>query len=377
MIDKNDVKMPVQKENMKSLLSDNSRRMQVEKLLELVNDAENKQELRLKSDYYSRFHWFGNSATRSSSSYFSYQEEAVYDFIFNLNKSGILSDQVGMGKTIEAGMIISELASRNELRSLLIIVPNEIMAQKWEYELKEKFGVKEHVIEATADDEVDQVYPEVKTLKNYDDFCRCVYECIAYENFGDLNDEKFEHKYSPKNGAEEALEDVIKRFVAEDIKKAVALVSEGASVLLDSSTTCFYLVDYLTAKQNITVFTNNLETALHAIEKGLSVYVLGGKALRGMPVMSGAYTEEVLERIRVDIAFFSSYGVDQNGFVSDPSEEENKLRGLMMQAANRSVLLLDSTKLGRSSIHRLCSVRDVDVFLTNDDRAAAAYLNAQ
>lgn len=166
----------------------------------------------------------------------------------------------------------------------------------------------------------------------------------------------------------------LKRDLAQ---KAVALVSDGASVLLDSSTTCFYLVDYLAAKQNITLFTNNLETALHAIEKGLSVYVLGGKALRGMPVMSGAYTEEVLERIRVDVAFFSSYGVDQNGFVSDPSEEENKLRGLMMRAANRSVLLLDATKLGRSSVHRLCSVRDVDVFLTNDDNAAAAYLNAQ
>ncbi|MBE7080294.1 MAG: hypothetical protein E7371_03545 [Clostridiales bacterium] len=227
MIDKNDVKMPVQKGNMKNLLADNSKRMQVEKLLELVNDAENRQELRLKSDYYSRFHWFGNSATKSSSSYFSYQEEAVYDFIFNLNKSGILSDQVGMGKTIEAGMIISELASRNELRSLLIIVPNEIMAQKWEYELKEKFGVKEHVIEATADNEVEQVYPAVKTLKHYDDFCRCVYDCIAYENFGDLNDEKFEHFYAPEDGVEEPLEDIVKRFIKEDINKAVDMVNEG------------------------------------------------------------------------------------------------------------------------------------------------------
>ena len=108
MIDKNDVKMPVQKENMNKLLADPARRLQVEKLLELVNDAENKQELRLKSDYYSRFHWFGSSATRSSaSSYFSYQEEAVYDFIFNLNKSGILSDQVGWKAAFSAILLIS------------------------------------------------------------------------------------------------------------------------------------------------------------------------------------------------------------------------------------------------------------------------------
>ena len=102
--------------------------------------------------------------------------------------------------------------------------------------------------------------------------------------------------------------------------------------------------------------------------------MLGGKALRGMPVTSGAYTEEVLERISVDFAFFSSYGIDQNGIVSDPSEEENKLRLLMMRSAACSVLLLDRTKLGRTSIHRLCSVHDVDVFLTNDDVSAEEYL---
>lgn len=168
--------------------------------------------------------------------------------------------------------------------------------------------------------------------------------------------------------------DMARMHKRELAQKAVRLIRDGASVILDSSTTCFYLIDYLAAYKNLTVFTNNLETALRGIEKGLSVYVLGGKALRGMPVTSGAYTEEVLERISVDFAFFSSYGIDQNGIVSDPSEEENKLRLLMMRSAACSVLLLDRTKLGRTSIHRLCSVCDVDVFLTNDDASAEEYL---
>ena len=126
---------------------------------------------------------------KSDKSYFSYQEEAVYDFIFNLNKSGILSDQVGMGKTIEAGMIISELASRNELRSLLIIVPNEIMAQKWEYELQNKFGIQEFTYGP------DETYPVVTTMKNYDDFCRCVFDCVAQEKFVEFYEYEFAHTY--------------------------------------------------------------------------------------------------------------------------------------------------------------------------------------
>ena len=101
MIDKNDVKMPVQRDDIE--FSDKEQVRKIEDLLDMLSEVENKQELRLKSDYYSRFHWFGGNMGKNDKSYFSYQEEAVYDFIFNLNKSGILSDQVGMGKTIEAG----------------------------------------------------------------------------------------------------------------------------------------------------------------------------------------------------------------------------------------------------------------------------------
>ena len=167
MIDKNDVKMPVQRPEMEEILKD--KQEDVQELLDLVNETENRQELRLKGDYYGRFNWFNRSSVgRDEKSYFSYQEEAVYDFIFNLNKSGILSDQVGMGKTIEAGMIVSELASRNELRSLLIIVPNEIMAEKWKDELESKFGVKGYV--NYLENGAIEHYPAVKSLKNYDDF---------------------------------------------------------------------------------------------------------------------------------------------------------------------------------------------------------------
>ena len=221
MIDKNDVKMPVQRDNIDAR-NDPEQIRKIEDLLDLVSAVENRQELRLKSDYYSRFHWFGTANGKTDKSYFSYQEEAVYDFIFNLNKSGILSDQVGMGKTIEAGMIISELASRNELRSLLIIVPNEIMAQKWEYELEHKFGIKHYTRPGTKD-----VYPEVKALRNFDDFCKCVFECLVEEKFVEFFSHKFTHRYKSQPGDTKTLEDIIRSFVKEDIEQAVAMINEG------------------------------------------------------------------------------------------------------------------------------------------------------
>ena len=224
MIDKNDVKMPIAKKG--ADLIDNQVE-KIEELLRLVNDAENKQELRLKADYYSRFNWFkSRTVSRDAKSYFSYQEEAVYDFVFNLNKSGILSDQVGMGKTIEAGMIISELASRNELTSLLIIVPNEILAQKWEDELENKFGIKGGTIENEKTGVV-KVCPPVKSLKNMDDFSRCVFDCVCKEKFGEFLDYDFKHTYKADPNKPLEIDQIIRLFVKEDIERAVELINIG------------------------------------------------------------------------------------------------------------------------------------------------------
>lgn len=49
----------------------------------------------------------------------------------------LIADEVGVGKTIEAGLIIQELRSRTDLHSILIICPKALVAErKWEMEMK-------------------------------------------------------------------------------------------------------------------------------------------------------------------------------------------------------------------------------------------------
>lgn len=49
----------------------------------------------------------------------------------------LIADSVGVGKTIEAGLIIKELEARNELESVLIICPKPLVTErKWELEMK-------------------------------------------------------------------------------------------------------------------------------------------------------------------------------------------------------------------------------------------------
>ena len=51
----------------------------------------------------------------------------------------LLADEVGMGKTIEAGLVIKEKKLRGELKRILLIVPKSAMLQ-WQQELKEHFN---------------------------------------------------------------------------------------------------------------------------------------------------------------------------------------------------------------------------------------------
>src|SRR5215211_5328303 len=58
----------------------------------------------------------------------------------------LIADDVGVGKTIEAGMIARELLDRRLARRLAVICPAHLCEQ-WEGELREKFGIEAVVIQ--------------------------------------------------------------------------------------------------------------------------------------------------------------------------------------------------------------------------------------
>lgn len=148
-----------------------------------------------------------------------------------------------------------------------------------------------------------------------------------------------------------------KRLIAQ---KAAGLLKDGQTVLLDSSTTATFLLPYIAKHRNITVFTNNLSTALHAIELGIDTHCLGGHALGGSAVVSGAETFRALSELSVDILFFSSQALDRNGNISDTTEAENYTRKVMLQSAKIKVFLCDSEKFDTRCTYKLCNLQEID-----------------
>ncbi len=69
-----------------------------------------------------------------------YQIETARKVLRQLGGRALLADEVGLGKTIEAGLIIAEYLARGMVRSLLVLTPASLVSQ-WQLELSEKFNV--------------------------------------------------------------------------------------------------------------------------------------------------------------------------------------------------------------------------------------------
>ena len=69
-----------------------------------------------------------------------HQVDAAYRALFEMDGKALLADEVGLGKTIEVGMILKEMHFRNTDDSVLILTPAQL-AKQWQAELLEKFGL--------------------------------------------------------------------------------------------------------------------------------------------------------------------------------------------------------------------------------------------
>lgn len=75
-------------------------------------------------------------------------EAALFAFRSPLSKGAILADEVGLGKTIEAGLVISQKWAERK-RKILVIVPSNLRKQ-WNQELLDKFFLSSLILETSS-----------------------------------------------------------------------------------------------------------------------------------------------------------------------------------------------------------------------------------
>ena len=136
--------------------------------------------------------------------------------------------------------------------------------------------------------------------------------------------------------------------------KAALLIHPGETVFLDASSTTSYIVPHLRDIPDLTVITNGPRTCLLLAEYGIRSFCTGGEMLEGSHALVGRDAEVYVRGIRAHVCVFSARGVETDGDITDSSKAERDLKIAMLERAARSVLVHDSSKLGRCYPYVIC-----------------------
>ena len=88
------------------------------------------------------------SLNTTNTQFFAYQFKPVLHFLDSPCRGILIADEVGLGKTIEAGLIWTELRARLDARRLLVVCP-AMLREKWQMELSDRFGVQAEIVDAS------------------------------------------------------------------------------------------------------------------------------------------------------------------------------------------------------------------------------------
>ncbi|MBR5448058.1 MAG: DeoR/GlpR transcriptional regulator [Clostridia bacterium] len=153
-----------------------------------------------------------------------------------------------------------------------------------------------------------------------------------------------------------------KRSIAE---AATSFLETGRSIFIDSGTTMRTLSEYI-PDMRYSFTTTDPRVALELCRcSSASVNMVGGRIEGVNNTVTGLQASRFLSDINIDIAFLTPTGFDEENGFTVASFNECELKRIVVEKAKKVVMLMDSSKFGRSLPYTFCSVDDTDVIITD------------
>ena len=155
-----------------------------------------------------------------------------------------------------------------------------------------------------------------------------------------------------------------KRAIASE---AVKLIRPGLRLILDTGTTTLELAHLLRNFDDLTVITPSLAVASELqFSEGVQTVLLGGVIRKGSPDLAGMATEAVLDMFAADIAFQGADGIGPDGVLYTADMSIAKVDQKIRTRAQRTYILADSSKIGKTALARHGFIQQVDALITDD-----------
>jgi DeoR family fructose operon transcriptional repressor len=155
-----------------------------------------------------------------------------------------------------------------------------------------------------------------------------------------LKDTSFSDRHQERPAEKEAI-----------ARAAAEMVQDGNSIMLDASSTVYYLAQALQARQRLRVVTNGLDVArLLAQNPTNSVILIGGVLNQEGSSVTGLLSEQIIRDLRTQKAFVSASGFSIERGLTEVYLEEAQLKRKALESARQVYALVDSSKLGHEDL---------------------------
>ena len=154
-------------------------------------------------------------------------------------------------------------------------------------------------------------------------------------------------------------------------KAAEAMIRPGDVVALGYGATVQTMVSYLSNVQDVTFVTNSLAVGGMLLDKLAAgeitgkVLMIGGELNVQSGNTEGSFTTDALDMFYFDLAIVSCSSLSTGG-AANATAPATSLSCHLMEHAAKTILLVDSDKLGKNSVYRFAGLTSFDHIITDN-----------
>lgn len=149
-------------------------------------------------------------------------------------------------------------------------------------------------------------------------------------------------------------------------RKCLEFIESGDTIILDSGSTTTEIARNLKGFKHLTVITNALNIALMlGAEPGIELIVTGGEFKPPTLSLTGQKAADFFKGLNVQKLFLATAGISLKSGLTYPSISDLVVKKSMIEAADTTYLVADSTKIGKSAFASLGALSLIDYIITD------------
>ena len=150
-------------------------------------------------------------------------------------------------------------------------------------------------------------------------------------------------------------------------QKCLEFIENGDTIILDSGSTTTEIAKKIKGFKQLTVITNALNIALLlGADPDIDVIMTGGEFKPPTLSLTGQKAADFFKGLNVQKLFLATAGISLKSGLTYPSISDLVVKKAMIDAAEVTYLVADSTKMGKNALASLGALSLIDYIITDD-----------